>query len=69
MVIDLKVLDYKVKVCPCRDGNWRHDTVFIYNNSKIIAKREIRAIMGYLYEEGFISDKRTKYFIAERNSD
>tara|TARA_B100000676_G_C17808335_1_gene696056 strand:- start:557 stop:763 length:207 start_codon:yes stop_codon:yes gene_type:complete len=66
---ELNVSDYRVKVFLCNDGDWRHDTVFIYNDTKVIAQKEIRAIIQYLHEEGFIKDKRTKYYIAERNSD
>ena len=60
---------YRLKVLPCEDGNWRHDTVFIYNDTKVIAEREIDTLMQYLFDEGFISDRRTKYYIAERGSD
>tara|TARA_B110001454_G_C12446048_1_gene320007 strand:- start:356 stop:562 length:207 start_codon:yes stop_codon:yes gene_type:complete len=60
---------YRLKVFPCEDGNWRHDTVFIYNNTKVIAEKEVNALMQYLFDEGFIKDRRTKYYIAERDSD
>ena len=69
MPYELRIADYRVKVFLCNDGNWRHDTVFIYNDTKVIAQKEIRAIIQYLYEEGFVKDKRTKYYIAERDSD
>ena len=55
-----------VKVFPCRDGNWRHDTVFIYNtNRKSIKDIKIQKIMQYLYDEGYIKDRRTKYEIFD----
>jgi hypothetical protein len=44
----------------------KHDTVFIYNNSKCIAEKEIYFIMDYLFDEGFIRDRRTKYYVAEK---
>ena len=50
----------------CNDDYWKHDTVFIYNNKKAISKKEIAAIINYLYSEGFIKDRRTKYEILER---
>ena len=66
---ELLMTPYRVKVYLCEDGNWRHDTVFIYNNSKCIAEKEIDSVMQYLFDEGFIKDRRTKYYIAERGSD
>lgn len=66
---EIHLSGYRVKVFLCDDGNWRHDSVFIYNDTKVIARKKIRAIIQYLYEEGFIKDKRTKYYIAERGSD
>tara|TARA_Y100000114_G_C11680824_1_gene288515 strand:+ start:557 stop:766 length:210 start_codon:yes stop_codon:yes gene_type:complete len=66
---ELNVNKYKTKVFLCDDGNWRHDTIFIYNDSKCIAEKEIETIIEYLFNEGFIKDRRTKYYISERNSD
>ena len=57
-----------VKVFLCRDGDWRHDTVFLYNTQKVITKVEIRAIIQYLYDEGYIKDRRTRYMIADGNT-
>ena len=54
-----------VQVHPCEDGNWRHDTIFLYNTQKIITKAEIMTIIQYLYDEGYIQDRRTKYIIAD----
>jgi len=58
------ILGTKVEVHPCNDGNWQHDTIFI-KNEKIISKKEIWAIIQYLYDEGYIKDRRTKYYITE----
>ena len=66
---ELNVNKHKTKVFLCDDGNWRHDTIFIYNDSKCIAEKEIETIIEYLFNEGFIKDRRTKYYISERNSD
>lgn len=57
-----------VEIHPCNDGDWRHDTVFLYNVNKIITKAEIYTIMQYLYDEGYIQDRRTKYMIADGNT-
>lgn len=66
---ELCVNKYKIKVYLCNDDNWRHDTVFIYNDSKCIAEKEIGTIVEYLFNEGFIKDRRTKYYISEKDSD
>lgn len=68
-MFELWVNKYRIKVFVCNDGNWRHDNIFIYNNTKCIAEKEIEAIIEYLFNEGFIKDRRTSYHIAERNSD
>ena len=68
-MFELWINKYRIKVFVCNDGNWRHDNIFIYNNTKCIAEKEIEAIIEYLFNEGFIKDRRTSYHIAERNSD
>jgi hypothetical protein len=57
-----------VKVFLCRDGDWRHDTVFLYNTQKVIGKAEVHKILQYLYDEAYIKDRRTKYIIADGNT-
>ena len=55
-----------MKIFLCRDGDWRHDSVFIYNtDKKSIKDAKIRAIMQYLYDEAYIKDRRTKYEIFD----
>lgn len=66
---EVTIPPYRLKVFLCEDGNWRHDSVFIYNNTKVIAEKEINTLMQYLFDEGFIKDRRTKYYVAERDSD
>jgi len=68
-MFELWINKYRIKIFLCNDGNWRHDSVFIYNNTKCIAEKEIEIIIEYLFNEGFIKDRRTQYHIAERNSD
>ena len=66
----LKYLGFPVEVHLCNDGNWMHDTVFIYNTNKkrIISKREIYATLQYLYDEGYIKDRRTKYEMVDSSA-
>jgi hypothetical protein len=57
-----------VEVYVCGDGDWQRDTVFLYNSQKVITKVEIRSIIQYLYDEGYIKDRRTRYMIADGNT-
>jgi hypothetical protein len=70
---EMVVHGHPVKVCPCNDVSiphvWRYDTVFIYNKSRCLAQKEIDKIMSYLFDEGFIRDKRTKYYITYYGED
>jgi len=59
----LEILGTHVEVHLCNDGDWKHDTIFI-RNKNIISKREIRTIIQYLYDEGYIKDRRTKYYLS-----
>ena len=47
------------------DKDWRNDTVLIYNDIGCISDSDIQKIIEYLYGEGFIEDRRTKYFIID----
>ena len=67
MVHELNIGEYPVQVHLCKDGYWKHDTIFIWNTSKCISEKEAKSIIQYLYDEGFISDRRTKWFIAEKD--
>lgn len=62
---DLICQNVPVKVFTANTGYWKHDTVFFYNTKKIITKFEIHSIIEYLYDEGYIQDRRTKYMIAD----
>ena len=59
----LKIHDASVEVFLCDDGYWKHDSVFIY--SRIISNSQVSLIMDYLLTEGFIQDRRTRYFITQ----
>jgi|ETNmetMinimDraft_5_1059913.scaffolds.fasta_scaffold13941_5 hypothetical protein len=59
----LQINDAEVEVHRCRDGYWKHDSVFIY--SRIISNSQVNQIMDYLFTEAFIQDRRTRYFITQ----
>jgi hypothetical protein len=67
--MELVLGEYPIKVFLCEDGFWKHDTIFIYNNSKCVSEREVNHIKDYLFSEGFIRDRRTKYYIAEKDKE
>ena len=68
MQLSLTYRGIPVEIHPCGNGDWRYDTVFLYNTKKIITKAEIHTIIQYLYDEGYIKDRRTKYMIADGNT-
>jgi len=39
---------------------WGNDTIYIYDGLSDSTEKEIIAITNYLYDEGFIQDRRTK---------
>tara|TARA_R110002110_G_scaffold292771_3_gene506775 strand:+ start:859 stop:1068 length:210 start_codon:yes stop_codon:yes gene_type:complete len=67
--MELMLGEYLVKVFLCEDEFWKHDSIFIYNNSKCVSEREINCMIDYLFSEGFIRDRRTKFYISERDQE
>ena len=45
------------------EGYWENDKILIFDPYKKIKKVDIVYIIQYLYEEGFIQDRRTQYEI------
>ena len=43
-----------------KDDFWKNDSIYIYDGLSDATENEITAITNYLYEEGFIRDRRTK---------
>jgi len=41
------------------DGSWMKDCVIILKPD--VTDKEIMSVMSYLYEEGFVLDRRTRY--------
>jgi len=39
---------------------WRNDTIYIYDGLSDATEQEIATITNYLYDEGFVQDRRTK---------
>tara|TARA_R100000808_G_C2148129_1_gene156227 strand:- start:690 stop:917 length:228 start_codon:yes stop_codon:yes gene_type:complete len=62
---EVNFLGFPIEIHECVDGNWKHDTIFIYSTNRIIEKRDIHAILQFLYDEGYIKDRRTKYIIVD----
>ena len=44
-------------------GYWENDKILIFDPYKKIKEADIVYIIQYLYEEGFIQDRRTSYEI------
>jgi len=47
--------------------SWENHGIFICDRKKNIKKSEIISIIEYLYEEGFIDDRRTPYEVLTDN--
>jgi len=45
---------------PAPSGHWLNEKVYIYDCLSGSTEKEKNAMMEYLYEEGFIQDRRTK---------
>ncbi len=43
------------------EGDWRGDKIYIYDGLGDAPEEEIDQIIEYLYNEGFILDRRTDY--------
>ena len=44
---------------------WMKEKILIYDNDNSLSKLEIRKIIQYLYDEGFILDRRTPYEVVQ----
>ncbi len=49
-------------------GFWMKEKILIYDNDNSISESEIKKIKEYLYDEGFILDRRTPYEIVQVKS-
>ena len=43
-----------------KDDFWENDTIYIYDGLSDATEEEITAITNYLYDEGFIQDRKTR---------
>ena len=46
------------------DGYWEGDKIYIYDCTEELPEEEADVIVDYLYQEGFIMDRRTKTTIV-----
>ena len=63
---------HPIKICPVESNlpdAWKIDTVFIYNKGRCLADKDIKSIMNYLYAEGFIRHRDTKYYVNHYTSE
>ena len=47
--------------------NWKDDKVCIYDSLGDVSEKEVNLIIDYLYNEGFILDRRTAYDVIKGN--
>jgi hypothetical protein len=48
---------------PYPKGHWMGEQIYIYDGLSDAADNEITAVLDYLYEEGFIQDRRTSFTV------
>ena len=61
----LKIHETSVKVSLHESGKWTDDKVLIYEKKATITEALILSIIQYLYDEGYIVDRRTNYEIIK----
>lgn len=47
-----------------KDGYWEGDKIYIYDCTEELPEEEADVMVDYLYQEGFIMDRRTKMTIV-----
>jgi|TARA_Y100000310_G_C20388273_1_gene671510 hypothetical protein len=47
-----------------KTGDWRKDRVYIYDCKEDLSDAEANKMVGYLYDEGFIMDRRVEMTIV-----
>ena len=61
----LKIHETSVKISLHDSGRWTDDKVLIYEKNITITETLVSSIIQYLYDEGYIVDRRTKYEIVK----
>ena len=61
----LKIHETSVKISRHDSGRWTDDKVLIYEKNITITETLVSSIIQYLYDEGYIVDRRTKYEIVK----
>ena len=49
-----------------KTGNWKNDQVEIYDPMDELAKPRVISLINYIYEEGYIVDRRVRINIVDR---
>jgi hypothetical protein len=61
------VLGFNVVICYDKMGNWKRDKIiFRQDTNQTIEEREALSVIQYLYDEGFIVDRRIQYQILNK---
>ena len=62
----LKVFNWDIEIKEKRNihypaGYWKNKTVCIYDPNQKVERDDISNIIQYMYDEGFLEDRRTEY--------
>ena len=66
MSIKLKVYNWDVEIkeesnIHYPNGYWKNKRVYIYDPNQKVERDDISNIIQYMYDEGFLEDRRTEY--------
>jgi len=65
MDIDKLILNgISVEVHHDKTGSWKKDKIYIYDCTEELPEEEAQRMVDYLYQEGFIMDRRTEMTIV-----
>ena len=64
---DALLVDGVAIVIRCdKSGNWKNDEIEIYDPIENLTKSRIISLVNYIYEEGYIVDRRVKVQIIDK---
>ena len=68
VIVNVKGVDVCVSTVTGKDRFWKDDKIDIHDPTGIVDVPKIRDIVQYLYEEGFILDRCTKWELLSTKS-
>ena len=60
----LVLSNHVVEIHYDKTGNWRKDKIYIWDCEEVLPEENANQIINYLYEEGFIMDRRLELIVV-----